>query len=334
MAIKSVGPDPTVDEEVGSRGYNDARYALKAEVGAGSAESVLTQNVNTQLTSAALTALIAGTATKVGTGHTVTATGITVPAGTYTLSNQVEFNNAAARTLTYVGVRVVGSVTTDYLATVYPAASVNVEATFTVTLLEPSEIRPLIQTTQTTAANRVVKAVGDSRLRVISNESMPAGEPNLVLTSQVNALRDPPSVQARRTSTQSIPNAAITFVQFQAVEHDSMPNGQPQFVVGGDVTCRQDGVYLIDATWPWVTTSAGFLRTMYVYKNGSAAADILAVDVRPATGGDTINNVIIKKRLAAGDVLRIAVFQDTGAAMNAGILYGTYALLGLTYLRP
>lgn len=32
MAIKSVGPDPTVDEEVGSRGYNDGRYAGKADV--------------------------------------------------------------------------------------------------------------------------------------------------------------------------------------------------------------------------------------------------------------------------------------------------------------
>lgn len=334
MAIKSVGPDPTVDEEVGSRGYNDGRYALKSEVGAGSAESVLTQNANTQLTSAALTALTAGTATKVGSGHTVTSSGITVPAGTYTLSNQVEFNNAAARTLTYVGVRVVGSTTTDYLSTVMPAASVNVEGTWTLELTEASEIRPLIQTTQTTATNRVVKAVADSRLRVISNESMPAGEPNTIITSQVNALRDPPSVQVVRTSAQTIPTNAVTYIQWQAAEHDSVPNGQPQWALGGDVTCRQDGVYLIDATWPWAGSNAGTLRTMYIFKNGTANNNIIAVDVRPASAGDTANNIIIKKRMVAGDYLRIAVFQDTGGSSASGLLYGIVALLGMTYLRP
>lgn len=334
MALKDVGPDPTDDRHLVNRGYGDARYALKAELGDGAQQSVLTQSTNTQLTSAVLTALTAGTATQVGTGHTVTASGITVPAGTYLISNQVEFNNVAARTLTYVGVRAVGTTTTDYLSTVFPAASVNVEGTFTLTLTETTELRPLIQTTQTTAANRVVKAIADSRLRVMSVAAMPAGEANSTVVAQVNELRDPPSVQAIRTSTQSIPNMAITFVQFQAAEHDSKPGGVPQFVVGGDVTCREDGLYLIDATWPWPTINAGALRTMYVYKNGSAAADIIAIDFRPATGGDTINNATFKKRLAYGDVLRMAVFQDTGVAQPSGILYGTNALLGLTYLRP
>lgn len=302
----------------------------------GAAESILTQIINTQLTSATLTALASGATTKAGTGHTVTATGITVPAGTYTISNQVEFNNVAARTLTYVGVRAVGSIsgTTDYLATVFPAASVTVEGTFTLTFTESTELRPLVQTTQTTAANRVVKGAADTRLRVASVASLSPVEADSAVNAQLNALMDPPSVQAIRTSVQGIPNAAITFVQWQAVEHDSKPGGLDQWVLGGDVTVRKAGVYLIDATWPWASSSAGFLRTMYIYKNGSAAANIIAVDVRPASGGDTINNVIIKKRLAVGDVLRIAVFQDTGAVSNSGILYGTNALLGLTYLRP
>lgn len=335
MAIKSVGPDPANDDEVGARGYNDARYALKSDVGAGSAESILTQLINTQLTSAVLTALTSGGSTKVGAGHSVTATGITVPAGTYEISNQVEFNNVAARTLTYVGVRAVGAVsgTTDYLATVMPAASVNVEGTFTLTLLETTELRPLIQTTQTTAANRVVKGVSDSRLRVISTVTMPAGEPNNALTLRVNSLEDPPSVVARRTSTQSIPTNAITPVQFQAVEYDSMPGGQAQFVVGQDVFCRKTGWYWLNATWPWPTINVGALRTMYIYRNGTAAADIVAIDFRPATGGDTINNITIKKKFNAGDWFQMHVFQDTGASQASGILYGTYANLGLTWIH-
>lgn len=300
----------------------------------GAAESILKQSGNVQLTSAALTALATGVADKVGTGHTATATGVTVPPGTYSVSNQVEFNNVAARTPTYVKVRAVGSTTTDYLSTVFPAASVTVEGTFTVTVTETTELRPLVQTTQTTAGNRVVKSLGNTRLRVVSVDTMEPVEADSAVAAQINALMDPPSVQARRTSTQGIPTNAITFVQFQAVEHDSMPDGLAQWALGGDVTVRKPGVYLIDATWPWAGSSVGFLRTMYVYKNGSAAGDIIAIDVRPASGGDTINNVIIKKRLAAGDTLRIAVFQDTGAVSNSGILYGTYALLGFTYLRP
>jgi hypothetical protein len=205
----------------------------------GAAESILTQIINTQLTSATLTALASGATTKAGTGHTVTATGITVPAGTYTISNQVEFNNVAARTLTYVGVRAVGSVTTDYLSTVFPAASVTVEGTFTLTFTETTELRPLVQTTQTTAANRVVKGAADTRLRVASVASLSPVEADSAVNAQLNALMDPPSVQARRTSVQGIPNAAITFVQWQAVEHDSKPGGLDQWVLGGEVTCRK-----------------------------------------------------------------------------------------------
>lgn len=333
MAIKDVGPDPDIPEHLVTRGYADLRYALKSDVGAGSAESILTQLINTQLTSAVLTALTSGGSTKVGAGHSVTATGITVPAGTYEISNQVEFNNVAARTLTYVGVRAVGSTTTDYLATVMPAASVNVEATFTLTLLETTELRPLIQTTQTTAANRVVKGVSDSRLRVISTVTMPAGEPNSALALRVNSLEDPPSVVARRTSTQSIPTNAITPVQFQAVEYDSMPGGQAQFVVGQDVFCRKTGWYWLNATWPWPTINVGALRTMYIYRNGTAAGNIIAIDFRPATGGDTINNITIKKKFDAGDWFQMHVFQDTGASQASGILYGTYANLGLTWIH-
>lgn len=292
----------------------------------GTAESILTQIINTQLTSAVLTALASGATTKAGTGHQVTATGITVPAGTYTVSNQVEFNNVAARTLTSIGVRAVGSTTVDYLATASPAASTVVEGTFTLTLTETTELRPLVQTTQTTAANRVVKAAADTRLRVRSWEALAPGEASSTLINQVNDLRNQgpnaPIVRMSRSTLQSIPSGAATLVSFNST---TIQVGGTTGNSGGAVA-PVTGFYDVYAVLCWPSPTNAFSGSRYMlveqWRGGALLSTLYTEEFDASIGGVNMGHAVQSWAslvpLNAGDMVRLKALHTASSALNIG----------------
>ena len=325
MALRDVGPDPTTGKDIGNRDYNDARYALKGDVGI-APESILTQSANTQLTSAVLTALTAGTATKTGTGHTVSTSGITVPAGTYLISNQVKYTNVAARPATLCGVRAVGTTTTDYLTTVMPAAAVTVEATFTITLTESTILRPLVQTTQTTSTNRIVKAADDTRLRALSLAPITVGEPNTQLSADVNALKqlvyNLPASQAGRNTNQSIPSGVDTLLIFNTFPYQL---GGAQANSAG-VVAPASGYYDLTALLCWPAPATAFSGSRYMiieqWRSGAMLAQIFTQEFDASIGGVNMGHAVQHWTemipLQANDSLRMKALHTASTALNVG----------------
>lgn len=144
---------------------------------------------------------------------------------------------------------------------------------------------------------------------------------------------EPNTASAVRTTGQSIPNLAITMVTWESADWDTKPGGVAQYSATG-LTVRQAGLYRIEAIWPWPDKNTGD-RALYVYKNGTATANVIDAEADSAKGGDHVTRLSGTFKFAAGDVIRIGVFQGSGAAMlgGASMYGGLRGRLTLTYVR-
>lgn len=151
----------------------------------------------------------------------------------------------------------------------------------------------------------------------------------------------PASCRMVRTSTQLIANASDVIVTWQSASAgaggwDSRPAGNPQFSAAG-FTCRRAGIYALSACWPWAANGNG-RRNMKILKNGTSATNnSIAGDATPATSWENILRVDDQIALDAGDVLRMAVAQDSGASLAGGKGASSspniVASMSLTWLR-
>lgn len=146
---------------------------------------------------------------------------------------------------------------------------------------------------------------------------------------------DRPAAAVSRSSAVSIGNVADTLVSWNTTDWDTMPGGQAQASATG-LTVRAPGLYLVEAMWPWAGNANGRRAVKITLNNTSSAGTVLA-RAEPANAWDNISQISGVLNLAAGNVLRLLVTQDSGGALNGGGTMWGGAVRGrfkMTWLRP
>lgn len=133
-------------------------------------------------------------------------------------------------------------------------------------------------------------------------------------------LTDPPTVQAFRTSIQSIPNNTLTALTFNVEfwDNDTMHSTA---ALTNRITFTTAGKYLVTFLGSWHpqsgNTGTETVRLIEMRKNGT---DILAMDTRGAINdgfGTFIGqNLIVEEEFIATDWVEVLVQQNTGAALQ------------------
>ena len=127
----------------------------------------------------------------------------------------------------------------------------------------------------------------------------------------------PPMCKLIRTSAQPCANATDVTVTWQAAAWDSQPGGQPQWNSNGFI-CRRAGIYRVAAVWPWGGNNATGRRNMKVTLNSTNPATSILCDAMNATTWENVLSAADDVKLAAGDVVRMIVAQDSGGSLNGG----------------
>lgn len=137
------------------------------------------------------------------------------------------------------------------------------------------------------------------------------------------------TARARRTTLQTIPNATDTLVTFNSAEWDTVGN----MYSSAGLYCRQSGVYLVEAQFPWSGNEIG-RRNIKVLRNSTTGAGAVLMDAEPAVAWENIVQCSGHVRLTSGDLLRVMVAQDCGGSLTGGVGSGsTQASLSATLLR-
>jgi len=126
-----------------------------------------------------------------------------------------------------------------------------------------------------------------------------------------------PSVRVYRNATQSIPNTAMTAVQWTTVRYDNGPS--PHWVSGSPtrLTCQVAGTYLVWGEVQWAGVAGGTIRGAWPYLNGSIY--IGAGGPQGSTqiaSGNPIANSPSLVYLNVGDYVELLCYQDSGSAVN------------------
>ncbi len=125
-----------------------------------------------------------------------------------------------------------------------------------------------------------------------------------------------PGCVVQRTAAQSIPNSALTAIQFTATDvrdtdgyHSTATNPERITVPAG-----LGGLYSIGAVVPYVGNATG-ARVVRLRING--ATTVASVDV-PTNAGTTSTSVHVSVLwpLAVGDYVEVLAFQSSGGALN------------------
>lgn len=140
-----------------------------------------------------------------------------------------------------------------------------------------------------------------------------------------------PAAAVYRPTTQSIPTGTATLVSWTS-DYDSTPPALAQVSASG-LTCRQAGLYQVTGFWPWAA-SATNRRACLILLNGTVAANAIVGDAFTASAWDNTHNLTHTLRLADGDQLRMLVTQDSGGALNGGVLGNFRGRMSMTWLRP
>lgn len=115
-----------------------------------------------------------------------------------------------------------------------------------------------------------------------------------------------PACSATLSGVQSIPNNTVTRIAFDTKSYDNL--SELDIVTNkGRYTATNAGIYDIRATTEWV--SAPTAATIGIYKNGSTTYTFFNNTAQSAS----VSGVI---KLVATDYIEIAVFQNSGGAIN------------------
>lgn len=115
-----------------------------------------------------------------------------------------------------------------------------------------------------------------------------------------------------RNATQSIPNATNTTITFdtESIDMDNMFSAPST-----NLTVVRPGVYGVQINNAFASSNAGAIRACHIAVNGQWIA---SHNDAPGNGVQTLMACSAITPLNAGDVLTMVVFQDSGAALNAG----------------
>jgi hypothetical protein len=124
--------------------------------------------------------------------------------------------------------------------------------------------------------------------------------------------QDPPCAIVRRVATQSITNNTFSDVSFdtEVVDNDTLVDlvGQPT-----RVTIAHDGYYSIQFGVKWASNATG-VRVQAVSINATVQDD-MAFEI-PAFTGNPRHSGAGGASLVTGDIVRLNVFQNSGAGLN------------------
>lgn len=140
-----------------------------------------------------------------------------------------------------------------------------------------------------------------------------------------------PAAAVYRPTTQSVPSGGQAIVSWTS-DYDSTPPALNQTSSIG-LTCRQSGVYLISAFWPWAANSSN-RRSCLLLLNGTTSAQAFVGDAFAASPWDNTHSISHVLRLTSGDVIRMMVNHDTGSNLNGGVLGNFRGRMSMTWLRP
>ena len=123
-----------------------------------------------------------------------------------------------------------------------------------------------------------------------------------------------PRSRGRTQTSQSIPNATTTAIAF---------NGEVFADVGGihsttvnntrfTVPFGFNGAYSINVTIQWAASAAGTVRTVRIYKDGSA----IAWSQKAPSSVQVSDSISIIDNGSAGSYYEVFVYQDSGGALN------------------
>ncbi|MFC4127381.1 hypothetical protein [Nocardia rhizosphaerae] len=144
-----------------------------------------------------------------------------------------------------------------------------------------------------------------------------------------------PAAAVSRSSAVTVANGADTLVSWNATDWDTLPGGQVQASSTG-LTVRAPGLYLVECMWPWAGNGNG-RRAVKITLNSTGSTGTVLADAVNANSWDNIGKVAGVLNLAAGNILRLLVTQDSGGNLAGGGAMWGGAVRGrfkMTYLRP
>ena len=135
-------------------------------------------------------------------------------------------------------------------------------------------------------------------------------------TYQAPVITDAPGARVRYSAEQSIPNNTVTLVSFDIEDHDShgfWNSGAPSRFI---IPAGHAGKYRVYASTHFRGNAASFAREVRIHVNGSVVGG--ARDMNGTAGDGNLINCSADIMLAVGDYVEMWVYQNSGAANNAG----------------
>jgi hypothetical protein len=145
-----------------------------------------------------------------------------------------------------------------------------------------------------------------------------------VATLPADGLTHKPRRMLTRTATFSLPDSTIRAVGTWSADTGDDGAGVGLDVSGTGMTAAVTGLYRVKFSHDFGTNATG-MRRVYLYKNatidgsGNVTAGTLLRQVSSAAGSSiTTAQLVSEEYLTAGDVLTVAVWQNSGAALTVG----------------
>lgn len=138
-------------------------------------------------------------------------------------------------------------------------------------------------------------------------------------------LRNPPSARAKRSTAQSIPNNTTTYLDFSGIDWNyGMTYASTGLIV------PKTGLYDIEYEIPWDFNATGTrIASLMIWTPSSFNREIGKTELyAPGTAFKSL--YASKQVIAAGERIRVAVWQNTGG--NTNVLAN--AQLTVTFRRP
>lgn len=135
-----------------------------------------------------------------------------------------------------------------------------------------------------------------------------------------------------RTSTQNISNTVTTKGIFNVAEVTD--SSTVTVSTDRDFTLVRAGLYSITSTIPWQGSNLG-ARWAWLGLTSDSATRYAVSTLNPNNASFPIHNFSVTRRFAAGTVLSVYVFQDTGATLALGPGSGIAPMdINIAYLGP
>lgn len=121
-----------------------------------------------------------------------------------------------------------------------------------------------------------------------------------------------------RTTAQSIPPNADTYIDFQAAEFDKRSDNTVSPYTTGGYVCRSRGIYLAVANLPWgfSTTGARNVRIMKQLSGTFTATSVAHNILEPVQGGLKALQATAMIECQIGDIIRLQAWHSHSANLN------------------